>query len=406
MSITRLGKCVRTFASRTCSAFNTKELPTEETARRRRTAPKDPKAAPTTGKGPKTKKFNLSTYKLHALGDYVNAIRRFGTTDNYSTQTVSSLSSVALHVATHCPRASWNIAESSDSTESPTKSNSSKGLRSVNDESDFSSRCINSERITLLATTTSPSHRRSNITICRHQRETITTSTPSLATTRMTQRTRSVPILITRVVLMVHSQNFISHLKDHVLGRLGGDDYDGDETEFSADVRRRVFFVKNRIYFHKAIRFNYTTYDMRRDQDSINPRTHANVLVLSHEDSETNRHPYWYARVIHVLHVFVQVKKLDGTLTAPKKMDVLRVRWFGRNLNVKTGWKAKRLHQIGFIPATEPGAFGFLNPDVVIRGVHLMPRFATGRTTTLLGPSIIRNPSENNEDWWFYYVGM
>jgi hypothetical protein len=40
-------------------------------------------------KDPKAKNFNLSTYKWHALGDYANAIRRYGTTDSYSTQTVS-----------------------------------------------------------------------------------------------------------------------------------------------------------------------------------------------------------------------------------------------------------------------------------------------------------------------------
>jgi len=32
--------------------------------------------------------LNLQTYKYHALGDYPNMIRRFGTTDNYTTQTV------------------------------------------------------------------------------------------------------------------------------------------------------------------------------------------------------------------------------------------------------------------------------------------------------------------------------
>ena len=32
--------------------------------------------------------FSLCTYKLHALGHYVAAIARFGTTDSYSTQTV------------------------------------------------------------------------------------------------------------------------------------------------------------------------------------------------------------------------------------------------------------------------------------------------------------------------------
>jgi hypothetical protein len=32
--------------------------------------------------------FNLETYKTHALGHYPSTIRRFGTTDSYSTQTV------------------------------------------------------------------------------------------------------------------------------------------------------------------------------------------------------------------------------------------------------------------------------------------------------------------------------
>jgi len=37
----------------------------------------------------KPKHLNLQTYKYHALGDYVSAIRRYGTTDSYSTQPVS-----------------------------------------------------------------------------------------------------------------------------------------------------------------------------------------------------------------------------------------------------------------------------------------------------------------------------
>jgi hypothetical protein len=38
----------------------------------------------------RVKHFNLLTYKMHALGDYVSTIRQFGTTDSYSTQIVSS----------------------------------------------------------------------------------------------------------------------------------------------------------------------------------------------------------------------------------------------------------------------------------------------------------------------------
>jgi hypothetical protein len=44
----------------------------------------------------KPKEFNLNTYKFHSLGDYADAIRRYGTTDSYSTQIVSKFI-VELH---------------------------------------------------------------------------------------------------------------------------------------------------------------------------------------------------------------------------------------------------------------------------------------------------------------------
>jgi hypothetical protein len=90
-STTRLGRYMRRFKSYTCKAFHTKELPHEETAHRRRAAAMRPTSnqAAAASSHPQTKILNLSTYKWHALGDYANTIRRYGTTDNYSTQTVS-----------------------------------------------------------------------------------------------------------------------------------------------------------------------------------------------------------------------------------------------------------------------------------------------------------------------------
>jgi hypothetical protein len=40
------------------------------------------------------KSLNLNTYKIHALGDYVLAIRTYGTTDSYSTETVSRIGAI------------------------------------------------------------------------------------------------------------------------------------------------------------------------------------------------------------------------------------------------------------------------------------------------------------------------
>ena len=34
------------------------------------------------------RQFNLDSYKLHSLGGYAKAIRQYGTTDNYNSQTV------------------------------------------------------------------------------------------------------------------------------------------------------------------------------------------------------------------------------------------------------------------------------------------------------------------------------
>ncbi|KAI0054411.1 hypothetical protein BV25DRAFT_1765456, partial [Artomyces pyxidatus] len=59
------------------------------------------------------------------------------------------------------------------------------------------------------------------------------------------------------------NQNFLPRLKDHLLGRLLGRQFQGDEEAFSAEQRASISFVHGRMYKHKVVRFNYTTYDMR-----------------------------------------------------------------------------------------------------------------------------------------------
>lgn len=84
-----LGVLLRHFALVTSPAFNTMELPRESAARLRRTA-NNPAARPSGSGGARAKSFNLTTYKIHALGDYPQTIRERGTTDNYTSQRVGS----------------------------------------------------------------------------------------------------------------------------------------------------------------------------------------------------------------------------------------------------------------------------------------------------------------------------
>ena len=93
---------LRHFANHVCPEYDTRELPKEEAARLRRQAKQRAKQASTgstsesvpattsvSKSSVKTSKtFTLSTYKLHAMGDYANHIERFGSTDSFSTQSV------------------------------------------------------------------------------------------------------------------------------------------------------------------------------------------------------------------------------------------------------------------------------------------------------------------------------
>lgn len=94
-STTQLGRLLWKFESEICPQYDTKELPGEETARKCREAKASKKQATiskstSSSKKKKTRRtLNLSTYKLHSLGAYVQSIRKYGTTDGTSSQTVS-----------------------------------------------------------------------------------------------------------------------------------------------------------------------------------------------------------------------------------------------------------------------------------------------------------------------------
>ena len=167
--------------------------------------------------------------------------------------------------------------------------------------------------------------------------------------------------------------------------------------------------IDNRLYVHKTLRINYTSYDLRRHQDVINPTSKPDIMVLSCEEGE-DVHPFWYARVIKIFHVLVYHNKTtfddEHTPMEPQRMDVLWVRWFGIDMDARGGWSKKKCHGISFIPSDEPGAFGFLDPAQVVRGVHLIPNFPRGRTDSRLPPSIARQASDCDQDWESYYVNL
>ncbi|EJF57875.1 hypothetical protein DICSQDRAFT_149477 [Dichomitus squalens LYAD-421 SS1] len=201
-------------------------------------------------------------------------------------------------------------------------------------------------------------------------------------------------------------ENFTWDLKTHLFLRLPGSDQLPPDYIPTVDDIFSVRIENDRLYRHKVLRVNYTTYDMRRDQDSINPRTHPDIMMLAPEASP---HPYLYARVIGIFHVdaYHAGESLDGSDdTDTEAIQVLWVRWFDLDPRAPGGFKARRLPRLKWA-ALDDNAFGFVSPDQVLRAAYLMPAFAHGQSDRALpGYSVARREDEEDIDYNYHYVGI
>jgi hypothetical protein len=218
-------------------------------------------------------------------------------------------------------------------------------------------------------------------------------------------------------------QDFLPKLKRHILPRI--------KTVLEAEMRARdapisssgsqtyspqagsateldgIHFKGDRMYQHNILRLNYTTYDIRRAQDTINPNTdHNNVMLLSSEseDPGSPRHQYVYARVLGIFHV-------NAIYTGPgmldynaRRMEFLWVRWFANvdDEPVQNGWARAQLDRLEFPPMTDEGSFGFVDPAHILRGSHLIQAFSLGmRNENGVG---ISECARDVKDWRQYCV--
>ena len=173
----------------------------------------------------------------------------------------------------------------------------------------------------------------------------------------------------------------------------------------------QIHIRKTRIYVHQVMRVNYTTYDMRRNQDSVSPRSHPDIMVLAPDepDGSAAKHPYKYGRIYGIYHAVVEYSPPGSRSRKQHDIQFLWVRWFARYAprNGHGGFRRKRHTRIGFLPVDAPGAFGFLDPSLVLRGVHMIPCFNGPRIDYFVGSSFLRSLVEVEADgceWEYYYV--
>ncbi|KIY43074.1 hypothetical protein FISHEDRAFT_18325, partial [Fistulina hepatica ATCC 64428] len=173
---------------------------------------------------------------------------------------------------------------------------------------------------------------------------------------------------------------------------------------FTDTDRETICLLNNCMYCAWTMCINYTTYDVRRDCDLISPQTHPDVMVLSPEEGP-RVHKFWYVGILGIFTATV----ISSHGRRPQRMEFLWVRWFGIESGYNEGPRYARLPKIGIVPHDDPWAFGFLHPQCVVRGCHLIPAFCGGRTQDLLPistPTVARLGPLKTDDWTNYYISI
>lgn len=183
-----------------------------------------------------------------------------------------------------------------------------------------------------------------------------------------------------------------------------------DDDTFSDKQLDGIELQNDRIYRHKILRLNYTTYDMRCDQDIIKPGCHPDIMLLSSE-IDSKQGPFVYARVLDIFHANVRYRGPGSSQWTHKwhRIDFLWVRWYSICNGNTDLFQSRSLPRLRFVEAHNPSVapFGFVNPANILRSSFILPAFHYGTTNGLLDHSkLARCTSDNDEDYNLYYICM
>ncbi|KAG9123570.1 hypothetical protein FRC07_014709, partial [Ceratobasidium sp. 392] len=396
LTTTRLGYELREF-KRYTSELEVYETPKERSARQQRARKKaKPRAAlltedaaepdPTLELERRRKDFNLETIKTHSLGDYPETVVSVGTTDSFSTQTGE-----LLH---------------RHSKQRYVRTNGRDYLPQMARIQQIETRLSDIKTNLDAATSAAPPDTKAPTTAPAlvHEDLPIDESGYSPYQIAMSQKNPlPLPIWLKKHASDPAFEYFLPRLRSHLIARISGGRYQDELDHDTSDISD-IQFQYERIYAHQTLRLHYTTYNVRRDQDTVNPSTAKRFIVLRSDEPDSpgmGARRFWYAKVLGVYHANVIYKG-----ASPKRMDFLWVRWLSRMADVPGGWETCRLDRLGYFKDSEEfHAFDFVDPADVIRGVHLIPRFVGEQTGEYLESiDSISADMKGVGDWKNYYV--
>ncbi|KAJ3537968.1 hypothetical protein NMY22_g5372 [Coprinellus aureogranulatus] len=371
-----------------------------------------PVVAESAGDERREKTWNINTPKFHSLGDYPSYIRLYGTTDSYSTQL-----SEHFH---RFPKSRYR------------RTNKKKPVHQI---SAIQTRQARIRRI------------RKHFTPSRDEGE---PHADEASAAYFIGKSQNQPLQIPHF-LRINSgdlavKGFLAKLKVHLYPRVierllqearqSPDEHgaalavlqqlhDHTPPEVVADrLTDAIYIHSDRLYEHRIAQINFTTYDCRRDQDTVNASTSRRDVMCLYEESPfaelqqqglgaadqvhpTPKH-FSYARLLKTFHINI-VYGGPGTLDLrPRRFDVLWVRWY-RHLHPTSLdsaiFDSKRLETVSLAPLTHPLACGFIDPSSAVRAAHIIPRFSLGKVHKEVRPGkLFSTCAGDKEDSKEYYI--
>ncbi|KAG8702016.1 hypothetical protein FRC09_004999 [Ceratobasidium sp. 395] len=312
--------------------------------------------------------FNLETIKVHSLGDYPETIENRGTSDSFSTQTGE-----LLH---RNPKRRYVRTNGRDYL--PQMERIRRIETRLNDiKSDLDA-----------ATRASTS-----------QGEPAAAQVP-IAEDISVHDGRYPPY---RIAVSQKNPDFLPRLKAHLLARKRGENYQGEQDRAPLELST-INFQYDRIYSHQTLQIHYTTYDVRRGQDTVNPSTPKRFILVRSDEPDCpgiEARRFWYAKVLGIYHANVLY---NGSRA--KRMDFLWVRWLSRMTDMPGGWEACRLDQVRYFQdSSNFHAFDFVDPADVVRAAHLIPGFAGKQTVEYLkSANSLAADQKGVGDWKYHYI--
>lgn len=128
-------------------------------------------------------------------------------------------------------------------------------------------------------------------------------------------------------------------------------------------------------------------------------------MVLTKEKDPTTSQEivsYKYARVLGTYHANVMFVGRGMVDYRPIRMEFLWVRWYQLVGACHSPWSARVLDRLCFPPVADENSFGFIDPEDILRGCHIIPAFSQGRRhPNGKGVSFL---AKDGVDWKAYYL--